>query len=69
MSIVIHNIGGDPLGVSDYEVCINYRRLATFKHDRTKGLSECLRAAAKAVDAAEWQIIAESIIREDYREI
>ena len=57
MSIVIHNIGGDPLGVSEYELCINHRRLTTFKHNRTKGLAECLREAAKAMDRAQWEMV------------
>ena len=52
MSIIIHNIGGNPLGVSEYELCINERCLTTFKHDRSKGLAECLREAAKAMDRA-----------------
>ena len=55
MSVIIHNIGGDPNGVSEYELCINERRLATFKHDRRKGLAECLREAAKAMDRTECQ--------------
>ena len=57
MSIHIHNIGGDPLGISEYVLCINDRNLTTFKHDRTKGLAECLREAAKAMDRAQWQMI------------
>jgi hypothetical protein len=55
VSIIIHNIGGDPLGESEYELLINNRLLTKFKHNRTKGLAECLREAAKAMDRAQWQ--------------
>lgn len=54
MSIVIHNLGGDPLGECSYEIRINERVITTFKHNRVKGLAACLRRAADAVDKSEW---------------
>ena len=54
MSIVIHNLGGDPLGECSYEIRINERVITTFKHNRVKGLSACLKRAADAVDKSEW---------------
>ena len=41
----------DPGGLRTYEVRINSQVMGTFQHERRKGLAECLRAAAKAVDA------------------
>ena len=54
MSIVIRNLGGDPLGECSYEIRINERVITTFKHNRVRGLSACLRQAADAVDKSEW---------------
>lgn len=55
MPIVINNIGGDPLGVSDYEVCIGEKRITTFRHNRAQGLRACLLAAAGAVEDQQWR--------------
>ena len=54
MSIIIHNIGGNPLGISEYEVCINEKRITTFKHNRPDGLTVCLGKAAAACEAQKW---------------
>ncbi len=54
MSIIISNISPEDapnIGVNQYEVRINRKRICTFEHERAlNGLSECLRDAAKAVD-------------------
>lgn len=55
MSIIISNIGGDPLGESEYELKINDEVKCRFTHDRAKGLSECLRAAAEAYARKQWE--------------
>lgn len=55
MSIIIHNIGGDLLGVCEYEVCINQRQITTFKHNRPDGLTVCLQKAAKACEGKKWE--------------
>ena len=48
--IQIVNIGGDPFGVCSYLLKINDHVKCEFTHDRTKGLSQCLRDAADAYD-------------------
>ena len=52
--IAIVNIGPhddpDPTGWRNYEVRINHEVIATFKHKREHGLSQCLRMAAAAVE-------------------
>ena len=54
MAIIIRNIGGDLLGVCEYEVRINDRRITTFKHDRQDGLGKCLELASKAAIQQSW---------------
>ena len=54
MSIIITNVGGNPLGVSEYEVRINNKIITTFMHNRKDGLPKCLQEAAKAVDKQQW---------------
>lgn len=52
--IAIVNItrpGADPAGNHLYEIRINRTPVARFRHVRAKGLAECLRAAAAAVEA------------------
>lgn len=54
MSIIINNISkGPPIGLNEYELLINNRRIIFFEHIREKGLADCLRRAADAVDKAE----------------
>ena len=53
MALWIHNV--TPEGVPDdqehsYEVKINHRTLATFKHVRDDGAAACLRKAADAIE-------------------
>ena len=48
--ITIINVGGNPSGVCSYLLRINHKVMCEFAHDRNKGLSECLRAAADAYD-------------------
>lgn len=55
MAIVIRNLNGDPLGLCEYEVRINEKRITTFKHNRPAGLRACLLAAANAVEAQKWR--------------
>ena len=52
MSVIITNISdhNDTYGENDYVVRINHQTVATFKHERRKGLAACLRAAAEAVE-------------------
>ncbi len=58
MAIIIRNLSGDPLGLCEYEVRINEKRITTFKHNRPSGLRACLLAAAEAVEAQQWQDVA-----------
>jgi len=52
--IQIINIGGNPLGVCRYSLRINNQELCQFEHDRTKGLSQCLRDTADAYEQTKW---------------
>ena len=52
--ITIRNIGGDPFGISRYEVCINKEHIAFFEHDRTDGLYVCMKKAADAAEKSKW---------------
>lgn len=54
-TITIMNVGGDPLGISDYTVKINGELIAIFQHNRIDGLANCLREAAHQVDQKNWQ--------------
>ena len=56
MGIFIQNMGPtddnetcDPQGEYNYQVKINDKLICFFKHERHKGLAECLEKAAKAV--------------------
>lgn len=53
--IAIVNVGGDPLGVSQYELRINREVVAKFRHNRLDGLSRCLQEAAEAAERAKWE--------------
>jgi hypothetical protein len=55
MSILIHNDGSNPstIGVHGYNIFINHKFIASFKHTREEGLATCLRKAADAVAATE----------------
>mgnify|MGYP001240441992 CR=1 FL=1 len=52
--IQIINVGGNPLGVSEYSLRINGQELCQFVHNRTKGLPQCLRTAAEAYERTKW---------------
>jgi hypothetical protein len=54
MSIIIRNLGGDLLGVCNYEVRINERVICNFKHNRPDGLSKCLSEASRTVVQQQW---------------
>ena len=41
---------GDSGGERNYDVCINDKLIAQFKHKRSDGLATCLRKAADAVE-------------------
>lgn len=41
-------------GVCLYEVCVDGKRVATFKHDRRDGLPVCLHKASNAVEQKRW---------------
>ena len=53
--IQIVNIGGNPLGVSIYELRINNDFICTFEHDRRKGLAVCLTEAGTAYAKFMWE--------------
>ena len=53
--IAIVNVGGDPLGVSQYELRINQDVVARFQHNRLDGLARCLREAARVAERAKWE--------------
>ena len=53
--IAIINISGNPLGECQYELRINKRVITTFKHNRTEGLSVCLKKASIAAEKAKWE--------------
>lgn len=57
--IAIVNVGpqqpASPLGVHAYEVRINQKVVAVFRHKREDGLSACLISAAKAVEKEKWE--------------
>jgi hypothetical protein len=50
--IAIINRGQISNALHHYEIKINQETITTFEHDRKKGLAQCLRDAADAVDAA-----------------
>lgn len=52
--IQIVNVGGNTLGVCSYLLKINDHVKCEFAHDRTMGLSQCLRDAADAYDQKKW---------------
>ncbi len=41
-----------PFGIHDYELRINAKVIARFKHKREEGLAACLKEAAKAAEKA-----------------
>jgi hypothetical protein len=53
--IAIVNTTGHPFGVNTYELRINRRVIATFKHKREDGLAICLQKAAAAAERAKWE--------------
>lgn len=55
MSIIIQNMGGNPLGECIYQLRINNKVIAEFKHSRPDGLSECLKKAAIAAEKNKWE--------------
>ena len=55
VAVIIRNLKGDPLGLCEYEVRINEKRITTFKHHRPAGLKACLLAAAEAVERQKWE--------------
>jgi len=63
--IVIENIGGNPLGESQYELRINKKVIATFTHNRMDGLSACLKKASAEAEKSKWK---EMMCRRDFGE-
>ena len=55
MSIIIQNMGGNPLGVCKYQLRINQKVIAEFEHSRPDGLTACLKKAADAAEKAKWE--------------
>ena len=52
--IAIVNVGGNPLGVCQYELRINSQVVATFEHNRVDGIAVCLKKASDAAEKAKW---------------
>lgn len=51
--IGIINIGKfDETGINEYELRINQKVIGRFKHNRSKGLADCLKQAAKCAKKA-----------------
>lgn len=48
-----------PTGKHLYQLRINSKEICQFTHNREDGLDKCLLAAAKAVEAARWIVMAE----------
>ena len=55
MSIIIQNMGGNPLGVCKYQLRINEKVIAEFEHNRPDGLTACLKKASDAAEKAKWE--------------
>ena len=58
MSIKIQNIGGNVLGDSRYEITINGKHIAFFKHNRPAGL-------ANAVHRVKLKEVAEQLLKKE----
>lgn len=43
-----------PFGWHEYELRINAKVIATFRHKREEGLTKCLERAAEAAEKAKW---------------
>jgi len=43
-----------PFGWHEYELRINAKVIATFRHKREDGLAKCLECAAEAAEKAKW---------------
>ncbi|MDP2902412.1 MAG: hypothetical protein Q8N96_04815 [Methylovulum sp.] len=61
--IAIVNISthGFPIGWNEYELRINEKVIATFRHKREEGLTKCLELAAAAAEKAKWEQAREMI--------
>ena len=65
MSIKIQNIGGNVLGESRYEITINGKHIAFFKHNRPAGLGICLEQAANAAHRVKLKEVAEQLLKKE----
>ena len=54
ISIVNVSTHNSPLGWQDYELRINTKVIARFRHKREDGLTKCLELAAAAAERAKW---------------
>lgn len=54
--IAIVNVSAvqSPIGWHEYELRINTRVVARFRHKREEGLTKCLERAAEAAEKAKW---------------
>jgi hypothetical protein len=70
--IAIVNTGphddSNPLGERTYEVRINSKVIATFKHKRGDGLGVCLLEASKAVEKQKWMELEEFILEKERKD-
>ena len=51
VNVSAHN---SPFGWHDYELRINTKVIAIFRHKREEGLTKCLERAAEAAEKAKW---------------
>lgn len=64
MAVIIRNLGGDMLGICEYEVRINDQRITTFRHNRVDGLTVCLQKAATACESHKWNTIYDQTMKQ-----
>ncbi len=51
VNVSTHN---SPIGWHEYELRINAKVIARFRHKREEGLTKCLERAAEAAEKAKW---------------
>jgi hypothetical protein len=54
IAIVNVSTNNSPIGWHEYELRINSKVIATFRHKREEGLTKCLERAAVAAEKAKW---------------
>ena len=54
IAIVNVSTNNSPIGWHKYELRINAKVIASFRHKREEGLTKCLERAAEAAEKAKW---------------